>query len=597
MANEIGTAYIGIQPNAKGIEGKIGTAITPGVKTAGTNAGTKMASSMSASLLSTGKRLMGAGAIVTAFSVPLIKGIKGTLQAYEQQMEVETKLTEIYKTRHGATNEQIQDTLKLTSAQQKLGVVGDEVQLAGAQQLATFTKTTGAVDALIPSMNDLLVQQNGLNATQGDAVQIANLMGKVLQGQTGALKRVGISFTDAQEQVLKYGTEEERVAMLSEVINQNVGNMNEAMAGTPLGKIQQAKNAMGDLKESIGEQLAPVVAKLAGWLSSKLVPALEKFIGWMKQHPTVAKLAVAITGIMAVAGPLLLIIGGIVASASALIPVITAISAPVLGIVAGVGALVSVLVLAWKKSDTFREAVKGLGEALKTFLGGAINFLRPILQALWGVLQKVAKVVATVLTPVIRAVSVVLRALGNAFTWVGQKIGPVKEKIESIGKKFQTVKGWIVTAGEKIKSVGETIAKPFTTAWEKIEGAYKKIKGIFPISLGKIFSGIKLPHFKISGGEAPWGIGGFGKRPSIDIEWYKKGGIMNRPTLFGGGEAGAEAIVPLDPFWKRLEKLAGTGDSVTINVYAPEGMDVRALASEVETRLINSTKRRTNAWR
>jgi hypothetical protein len=67
------------------------------------------------------------------------------------------------------------------------------------------------VETLIPAMNNLIAQQKGLSATTGDAVNIGNLMGKVLNGQTGSLTRVGISFSAAQEKVLKYGNEQERL--------------------------------------------------------------------------------------------------------------------------------------------------------------------------------------------------------------------------------------------------------------------------------------------------------------------------------------------------------------------------------------------------
>lgn len=596
MANEIGTAYINIQPSADGIGGNIEKTITPGAKVAGATAGTAMAGTMATSLKTTGARLMKGGAIVTALAVPLVAGIKTALSAYEQQMIAEAKLAEIYKTRLGATEDQIQATLELASAQQKLGVVGDEVQIAGAQQLATFVSTTDSVNALIPAMNNLLVQQNGLNATQGDATQIANLFGKALQGQTGALRRVGISFNEAQEEVLKYGTEEEKVAMLAEVIEQNVGNMNKAIADTPLGKIQQAKNAFGDLKEEIGAQLAPVVSSLATWMHKNLVPAIQKFIAFMQKHPIIAKFAVALTGVLLVGGPLLILLGSLIGAIGTIAGVLGAISAPIVAVVAGIGAVIAVLVVAYQKSESFRTAVQTLGGAIKTFLGGAIEFIRPILSALWALFQQIAKVVGVVLTPIVTALGQAFQVAGNIFSWVGQKLQPLANVIRNIGSAFNTVKGWIVSAGREIKSVGQTIAKPFVDAWSAIKGAYDKITGIFPIRLGKIFEGIKLPHFKISGGEIPWGIGGYGKRPSIDIEWYAKGGIMRKPTIFGGGEAGAEAIVPLEPFWDRLDKM-NTGNEITINVYAPEGMDIAELSREIERRIIASTQRREYAWR
>ncbi|WP_154665152.1 hypothetical protein [Prevotella phocaeensis] len=114
-----------------------------------------------------------------------------------------------------ATDAEVESVKKLASAQQELGVIGDEVQLAGVQQLATFLNQKASIDTLLSAMNNLLAQQKGLSATGEDAVTIGNLMGKAMQGQASALKRGGITFTDAQEKILKYGTESQRAAMLA----------------------------------------------------------------------------------------------------------------------------------------------------------------------------------------------------------------------------------------------------------------------------------------------------------------------------------------------------------------------------------------------
>ncbi|MBQ9428619.1 MAG: hypothetical protein IJU41_03635 [Clostridia bacterium] len=199
-------------------------------------------------------------AIAAAFSVKaIISFTKAAREAYKVQMEQEIKLATIMRQRTGATNEEIQSLLDLTSAEQQLGIVGDEVQIAGLQQLATFTKTTGALKALLPAMNNLLAQQNGFEISTGSAVNVANLMGKVLQGQTGALTRVGISFDEAQEKVLKYGTESERAAMLAKVITQNVGDMNSALAKTDIGRQKQLANVMGDIKEQFGQAINQIL--------------------------------------------------------------------------------------------------------------------------------------------------------------------------------------------------------------------------------------------------------------------------------------------------------------------------------------------------
>ena len=197
--SQLGTAYVQIVPSAQGISGKIQKAIAPEATAAGLSAGDKIRGGMSSKLNTIGGGLMRAGTIATAVSVPIIAGLKKAMDAYGVQNAAETKLTEIYKTRMGATKQAANETMKLASALQREGVVGDEVALSGAQQLATFAKYPATVNSLMPAMENLLVQQKGLNGTTQDATNIANLMGKVMMGQTGALKRVGVSFTAAQE--------------------------------------------------------------------------------------------------------------------------------------------------------------------------------------------------------------------------------------------------------------------------------------------------------------------------------------------------------------------------------------------------------------
>lgn len=578
MATELGKAYVQIIPSAQGIKGSIASAIGPEASSAGSMAGRSISKSMGSSISNLGKNFVKAGAIATAVSVPIIAGIKKALSSYQVQMEAETKLTEIYKTRLGVGKKAVQNTKDLASALQKQGVVGDEVALSGAQQLATFAKYPSTVDTLMPAMNNLLVQQKGLNATSGDAVNIGNLMGKVMQGQTGALKRVGITFTSAQEKVLKYGTEEERAAMLSQVITDNVGNMNEEMAKTPLGKIQQMKNSMGDLAEGVGAALAPALSKVAQWISAHIVPALEKLVAFLQANPIIAKIVIGLTGLLAVGGPLLIIIGSIMSAVTTIMPVITGIIAPIAGVIAVIAGIIAVVVLLYKKSTSFREAVNSLATALKTVLVGAFKIIKPVIQTIWRLLKLGAQIIGAILAPAIRAIAKVFSAFGSTL----KKIGTVVRTFASNLKEKLSFSGLRDKVSEVFTSIKEKITGPITKAKETVQSAIKKIKDIFPLHLGKIFSGIKLPHFKISGGKIPWGIGGKGQKPSVGVEWYAQGGIMRRPTLFGGGEAGSEAIVPLTPFWQQMDMMAdsivsgvgtvmagasGYGGDITLDVY------------------------------
>lgn len=200
------------------------------------------------------------GAYVSIHSA--VNAIKDVLSAENTQIEAETKLTTVMQQRMDATDQMVQSVKDLTAAQQGLGVVGDEVQMAGAQQMATFLNNSDALQTLIPAMNNLAVQQNGVAVSGENMKNIANMMGKAMQGQVSALTRVGITMTDAEQKALKNGNEMERAAMLAQIITNNVGNMNEAIASTPQGMMQQLSNTWGDMKEVVGGQLYPAVYNL-----------------------------------------------------------------------------------------------------------------------------------------------------------------------------------------------------------------------------------------------------------------------------------------------------------------------------------------------
>ena len=186
--------------------------------------------------------------------------------AYRTQIESEARLGATMKNSTSASSAQIESVKELASSLQELGVVGDEVQLAGAQELATYVGQTESIKKMLPVLNDMIAQQYGYSASTDSAVTIATMLGKVLQGQTSALSRYGYKFDENQEKLLKFGTEEQRVATLAAVVEESVSGVNAALADTPTGKVKQLENEFGDLKETMGKLLTetvyPLVIKL-----------------------------------------------------------------------------------------------------------------------------------------------------------------------------------------------------------------------------------------------------------------------------------------------------------------------------------------------
>ncbi len=190
----------------------------------------------------------------------LVNQYNKAVEASNYQIEQEAKLYNTLRAQK-FRDEQIKSIIDYTGELQNLGVVGDEVTIAGAQQLATYRMQEDSIKKLLPTMQDMLVKQKGLNGTGQDMESIANMFAKSMNGQTMALRRSGIILSEREEQLLKVGTEEQKVALLTEAVRRSIGEQNKEILKTPEGKIVSAKNRIGDLYEVWGMSIRDTRAK------------------------------------------------------------------------------------------------------------------------------------------------------------------------------------------------------------------------------------------------------------------------------------------------------------------------------------------------
>ena len=145
--------------------------------------------------------------------------------------------------------------------------------------------------------------------------------------------------------------------------------------------------------------------------------------------------------------------------------------------------------------------------------------------------------------------------MSTANTLTGGKLDSIKSAFSS---KLASAKSTASSAMENIKS---SFSSKMESAHGAVTGALSRIKSAFNFRWS--LPHLNLPHISVSGGVAPFGIGGKGSLPSFSIQWYKSGGIMTNPTVFGingnslmvGGEAGDEAILPLAEFYNKLNSI------------------------------------------
>ncbi|MGL5595840.1 MAG: hypothetical protein ACRDDH_18045 [Cetobacterium sp.] len=225
------------------------------------------------------------GVIAGALTINALKNFSGeSIELYKAQSLVENKLkanmrtVKLYGGNTEKMNKAMENFKNMTSEIQEKGVIGDEVLLAGASQLTTFQLTDKAISKLLPKMADMAVNQKGLNATQEDMFGIANQLGKAISsGSLAALADSGIVIDENTKKMFSMSKGMDRINLLEKILAENVGNVNEEMAKTPEGQIQNAQNAWGDMKEEIGKSVIPVVVKFNELLKKNL-PKIQKML-------------------------------------------------------------------------------------------------------------------------------------------------------------------------------------------------------------------------------------------------------------------------------------------------------------------------------
>ena len=228
------------------------------------------------SLASLAKKVTGVVAAYAGFR-QIIQFGKDCITACDTQVKAEARLEQLMMNVKGTTLGNVDAMKKYASELQCVTTVGDEATIQGASQLATFQLQSSTIKTLLPSLQDLAVSQYGVSVSGDQMQSMANLVGKVMTGNVGALTRYGVTLNDTQKKMLQNGTEAQRAAMLVEVLGQNFGGLAEAMANTPEGKIVQIKNAWGDMQEVIGGKLYPIVTAFFGYVASAM-PGIQNTV-------------------------------------------------------------------------------------------------------------------------------------------------------------------------------------------------------------------------------------------------------------------------------------------------------------------------------
>ena len=215
-----------------------------------------------------------------------------------------------------------------------------------------------------------------------------------------------------------------------------------------------------------------------------------------------------------------------------------------------------------------KEIAEGIWNGISNFISTILGVIHSVFSTVWnaikGTVTTVLNAISTFITNIFNGIKTTATTIWNAIkTAISTVVDGIRSKISSV---FESVKSTVSSIFEGIRStavsvwngIKSAITTPIEAARDKVKSVVDAIKGFFS-GLKLELPHIKLPHFKVSGtlSISPPSV------PHLSIDWYKKGGIMTRPTIFGmngsslmaGGEAGREAILPLSGFYKQLEAM------------------------------------------
>ena len=439
----------------------------------------------------------------------------------------------------------------------KSGVAADDLNTLskvtgiGTSQLQKYSLAADLVDVSVGTIakSQTRMKKQMLSASQGtgSAAKAWDKLGVSVTDSNGNLRDQDAVFQDTLKALGSMKNETERDALAMQIFGKSATELNpliedagetyqrvsdifknndmELVDQATLDKANEFNDSIDTIRATGQLALNTLGMQLAGYLApaiEKISVALQKVFAWLsKLSPTTLTIIAAIAGVIAVLAPLLLIMGKFAFAISSIMTLMgtlglsfTAVLAPIAGVVAAIVGLIAIGVLLYKNWDK-----------IKAYLVARWKWIKSQAVAIWNGIK-----------------NGIINPIKNAKTAL----------VATIGTMLATVKS-------KFAAIKNAIVHPIQTARDLIKAAIEKIKGFFKFTADTPH--IKLPHFSIT--PAGWKMKDLlkGKVPKLSIKWMAEGGIFKRPTIFGSsgvgvGEAGAEAVIPLDALWQHMNAMA-----------------------------------------
>ena len=517
-------------------------------------------------VVSAGKLIAGAGLAIGG----AILAVTESTREYRQEMGL---LESAYKTA-GHSSEAAKNTYSDLNA-----VMGDSgAAVEAAQHLALVADNE-------EELNDMTNTLTGVYSTFGaslpleglaEAINHSSSLGEVQSSLADALEWSGITVDDFNAQLAECSTEEERQDLIMTTLRNTYGKAAEQYKETnkDVMDARKAQERLSDAFAELGAVFEPIVTKIKSKIADMVAAAAPKIqelidkikdaITWIKENEnTIHTWVAVILGAATSIGIFLLIMnwGTIMTAAAKAISTVrnaillfnAALMANPIGIiVALLAGLVVAFIYLWNNVEPFRQFWINLWEKIQDACSKAASILKTKFTEMYNSMKEKFESMKQKATDI----------FNNIRNTISEKVQSAKDKAVSA---FQLLKSGlidpIVSAKNKVVevfgSIYSTIKEKIESARNTVDNAIKKIKGFFNIDLK--FKAIKMPSISVSWSKKPAILAKAAELldipgvPKFSVKWNAKGGIFDKPTVLptlagwqGFGEAGAEAITPID---------------------------------------------------